>query len=214
MMSVGSAMVHGFYLVALKKTVMHESRLDLPLFLGFLGLFIFVCFWPILFILHLLDWEMMSLPPSKTFLFLFINAFVGSFLSDYFWLLSMLMTSPVIASFGLCLTIPLALLADWILKNISIVPLYFVGTALVLFGFICLNLANLFQGFDQYLDKLVKSCWRRIRSPKMPISSLQVEIIDNSVVVENVLFDNCTENTFSKNESDEIFDEFEIEQEK
>jgi solute carrier family 35, member F5 len=40
-----------------------------------------------------------------------------TFISDYLWILAMLMTSPLIVAMGLSLSIPLALLGDFVFKG-------------------------------------------------------------------------------------------------
>ena len=53
-------------------------------------------------------------PDVKTLLFLLLNGFLGSVVSDVLWALSVVMTSPFAASVGLALTIPLGWIADFV----------------------------------------------------------------------------------------------------
>jgi solute carrier family 35, member F5 len=59
--------------------------------------------------------------------------------SDYLWIVAMLMTSPLIVTMGLSLSIPLALFGDFIVKGQIKGLLYWFGAALVLVGFTIVN---------------------------------------------------------------------------
>jgi solute carrier family 35 protein F5 len=63
-----------------------------------------------------------------------------TFISDYLWILAMLMTSPLIVTMGLSLTIPLALLGDIFFKAHLKGLFYWFGAALVLTGFSIVNM--------------------------------------------------------------------------
>jgi solute carrier family 35, member F5 len=63
-----------------------------------------------------------------------------TFISDYLWILAMLMTSPLIVTMGLSLTIPLALLGDFVFKGQLKNLVYWLGASLVLCGFSVVNL--------------------------------------------------------------------------
>jgi len=63
-----------------------------------------------------------------------------TFISDYLWILAMLMTSPLIVTMGLSLSIPLALLGDFLFKGHLKGLIYWLGAILVLIGFSVVNL--------------------------------------------------------------------------
>jgi len=63
-----------------------------------------------------------------------------TFISDYLWILAMLMTSPLIVTMGLSLSIPLALLGDFVFRGQLKGLLYWFGAILVLTGFSVVNL--------------------------------------------------------------------------
>ena len=63
-----------------------------------------------------------------------------TFISDYLWILAMLMTSPLIVTMGLSLTIPLALLGDFVFKAQLKGWFYWFGAVLVLTGFSIVNI--------------------------------------------------------------------------
>ena len=63
-----------------------------------------------------------------------------TFISDYLWILAMLMTSPLIVTMGLSLSIPLALLGDFMFKGQLKGLFYWCGAGLVLTGFSIVNI--------------------------------------------------------------------------
>lgn len=78
----------------------------MPLFFGFVGAFNILLLWPLMPILHYLGLETFELPMNSTlWAVIFLNAFIGTFLSDYLWLLAMLMTSPLVVTLGIALTV-------------------------------------------------------------------------------------------------------------
>ncbi|KAF9125838.1 hypothetical protein BGX30_000264 [Mortierella sp. GBA39] len=135
-----SALFYGCYTVLLKVKIQNESRVNFSLFFGFVGLFNILLLWPIFGILHWTGAEPFELPHDTRIIWMIgINAFVGTFVSDYLWLLSMLMTSPLVVTLGLSMTIPLALLGDIIGYGRVLGVGYWIGAGLVLAGFFGVN---------------------------------------------------------------------------
>ncbi|KAJ1919253.1 Nucleosomal histone H3-Lys79 methylase [Mycoemilia scoparia] len=131
-----SAVVYGCYTTLLKWKIGDESRIDSALFFGFVGISNILLLWPLFPILQGLGTESFQLPSSsEVWGIILVNAFVGTFLSDYLWLQSILMTTPLVVTLGLSLTIPLSIAGDVILKGAHPGLGYFVGAALVLLGF-------------------------------------------------------------------------------
>jgi solute carrier family 35 protein F5 len=137
--SVLSAIFYGLYTVVLRWRVSDESRLDMRLMLGLLGFFNMTLLWPLFFILDYSNVEAFRVPPLKVIGALFLNGLLGTVLSDYLWSLSVLLTSPLIATIGLSLTIPLAVVADAILRSADFGWAYLLGSAAVLVGFVMVN---------------------------------------------------------------------------
>src|SRR5437870_3073579 len=105
------AFFYGCNIVLLKFRIQDESRIDMSMFFGFVGVFNVLLLWPAFWILDLTGIESFQLPPDSTvWTIVAINALIGTFLSDYLWLLATFMTSPLVVTLGLSLTIPLALL--------------------------------------------------------------------------------------------------------
>uniref|UniRef100_A0A0E0DJ42 EamA domain-containing protein n=1 Tax=Oryza meridionalis TaxID=40149 RepID=A0A0E0DJ42_9ORYZ len=56
------------------------------------------------------------------------NGLIGSVLSDYFWALSVVWTTPLVATLGMSLTIPLAMVADMIIHGRRYSAVYIFGS--------------------------------------------------------------------------------------
>lgn len=60
-----SALFYALYVILLKVKIKSESRVDMQLFFGFVGLLNLVTCWPIGVVLHLTKVEVFQLPPSQ-----------------------------------------------------------------------------------------------------------------------------------------------------
>jgi solute carrier family 35 protein F5 len=60
-----SAVLYGIYTVILKKRIGDESRVDMVLFFGFVGLFNVIFLWPGFIVFHYTGLEAFSLPPTR-----------------------------------------------------------------------------------------------------------------------------------------------------
>ena len=63
-----SAVMYGVYTTLMKKRIGDESRVDMPLFFGFVGLFNVLTLLPGFFILHFTGVETFELPPTRRIL--------------------------------------------------------------------------------------------------------------------------------------------------
>lgn len=133
------ALCYGIYSILLKLKVKDDSRIDMKLFFGFVGVFNTLILWPSLVIVHFLGLETFQLPPTKDIWFVILYNCAISFLADFLWARAMLLTSPLTVTVGLCLTIPLALICDIIYKLQINSPVYFFGAFLVCLSFYWIN---------------------------------------------------------------------------
>ena len=63
-----SAVIYGVYTIVMKKRIRDESRVNMPLFFGFIGIFNLVLLWPGFFLLHVTGVETFELPPTRRIL--------------------------------------------------------------------------------------------------------------------------------------------------
>ncbi len=138
--ALAGAASYACYAVYLKVRIADERALHMPMFFGFVGAINLILFWPLGFVLHATGLEPFQWPSGPTLGFLFANGIVGTVVSDYLWVLAVLLASPVVATVGLSLTIPLTMLADSLINPTEhFNALYLVGAALTLLGFVFVN---------------------------------------------------------------------------
>ncbi|KAL4890231.1 hypothetical protein BDV59DRAFT_209852 [Aspergillus ambiguus] len=134
-----SAVLYGVYTIVLKKQVGDESRVNMQLFFGLVGLFNVFLLWPGFFILHWLGVEPFALPDtSRVWTIIWVNSF-SSFFSDICWAYAMLLTTPLVVTVGLSLTIPLSLVGQIVLQGQYASALYWVGATIVFLSFLVVN---------------------------------------------------------------------------
>ncbi|KAJ6248834.1 solute carrier family 35 member f5 [Anaeramoeba flamelloides] len=144
-----SSVCYGFYPVAIFKLLTDTSKFKAPMFLSIMGLVSLLYYWPLFFILEWTGLETFAWPSLKIFGMLSINAIIGSFLCDYVFTFSVFLTSPLVSTLGLNLTIPLAMVAQRILKQTHYKTLYIIGAISVIIGFCIVNLA---KKIEEYFD--------------------------------------------------------------
>ena len=138
-MAFVSAVLYGFYAVFMKARIGDESRVNMPLFFGLVGLSNIVFLWPCFILLHYTNIETFQLPPTTRILTIVLVNSASSLISDYCWAYSMLLTSPLIVTVGLSLTIPLSLVGQIVLDGQYAGVWYWVGAAVVVGSFVFIN---------------------------------------------------------------------------
>ncbi|KAK1269930.1 hypothetical protein QJS04_geneDACA006740 [Acorus gramineus] len=118
-----------------------EGRASMAQFLGFLGLFNLLIFFPVALVLnftklvsfHKLNWDQIGLIVGKGLL---DNVF-----SDYLWAKAVLLTTTTVATAGLAIQVPLAAIVDGIRGHAPHMMDY-IGATAVLVGFIGINVPS------------------------------------------------------------------------
>ncbi|KAF8507143.1 hypothetical protein F5888DRAFT_1603171 [Russula emetica] len=136
-----SALFYAVYVILLKVWIRSESRIDMQLFFGFVGLFNIIGCWPIGVLLHLAGVETIELPTSnRVVVGLLVNMAI-TLSSDYIYVIAMLKTTPLVVTIGLSLTMPLAVLGDIGLQH-PVKGQVLLGAALVLVSFVVIGLED------------------------------------------------------------------------
>lgn len=138
-MAFVSAALYGFYTVFMKKRIGDESRVNMPLFFGLVGLSNVLLLWPGFIILHLTGIETFELPPTGRILTIVLVNSASSLVSDFSWAYAMLLTSPLIVTVGLSLTIPLSLVGQMVLDAQYASALYWLGAVIMVLSFLFIN---------------------------------------------------------------------------
>lgn len=144
MLALTGAVIYGVYTILLKlKTTIsgttEERELNTHLFFGFVGVFTLFMLWPILILLDLSGFETFELPPTLTIASILLGNTFITFISDFCWCKAVLLTSPLTVTVGLLMTIPLAMVGDWIFKLFAFNWWYMCGACVVTLGFLIIN---------------------------------------------------------------------------
>jgi len=135
-----SAACYASYLVLLRRA--SGPDLDVPMFFGFVGLFIMLMLWPGLVVMHLTGWELFELPNQHQFLFLGLNGLVGTVLCELIWLWACFLTSPLQATLALSFINPGSILVNYFINGVYFGSRFLMGAGLNAVGFLGITLMN------------------------------------------------------------------------
>ncbi|KAL3286087.1 hypothetical protein HHI36_000600 [Cryptolaemus montrouzieri] len=183
-----SALFYACYLVYLRRKVDNEDKMDIPLFFGFVGFFNLILLWPLFFFLHFSGVEKFELPTKDQTLFLLLNGFMGTVISEVIWLWGCFYTSSLIATVAISLTIPMTMLTDVFLKKVTYPSLFIVGTVPMVLSFLAVTVFSHYENWDPifillrcaYLSVCRRTRFIRFRFSEMPSEQTESLIGINS----------------------------------
>lgn len=145
-------MFYGLYATILKKRVPEEEEdtFKFSHFLGLVGLFNSVLLIPLFFILNWTGIEPFEWPNRDALLELTLNAIMGTVISDYCWVQSVVLIGPLITILGIALTIPISMIIDNFYEHKHFNWEYYLGTMMIVSSFITMSVRD-------YLKKQHKS---------------------------------------------------------
>jgi len=74
---------YGCYTTLLKLRIQHESRVDMTLFFGFVGLYCLIFLWPFIVVLSVLGVEPFELPPSNAVTYCILVTSLPKLLAEF-----------------------------------------------------------------------------------------------------------------------------------
>ena len=107
-----SALAYGLYAAQLKLEIPTEEHTPMPYLFGLFGALILIGVAPCIAIVHVLKVERFAPPGGETLLALLLNGLFGSVVSNMLLARAMVLASPLVATVGLSLSIPLAIASD------------------------------------------------------------------------------------------------------
>lgn len=140
LVNILAAIIYSLYTTVLKFKSGPPGALDVSMLFGMIGFVVMVGGTPGFAILDILGWETFELPPPRVAWMLFLNAWVGTVVSDFLWAKSIVLTTPMIGTLALSLSVPLSVVLDYFLRGVEFSVMYLVGATLVFAGFIAVNL--------------------------------------------------------------------------
>ena len=134
--TLSSAFLYGGYAALLKRDASDEEELPMPFLFGLIGLVCAVMLAPLLLWLDLVGLERFGLPTGPTAAAIAANTLLGSVLSNVLLAKAMLLASPLLATVGLSLSIPLALASDAVRGRGRFTAPMMLGTLALWLGFV------------------------------------------------------------------------------
>lgn len=140
--ALASAFFYASYVIYLKRSVKEDSRLSMPFFFGWVGTWSLLLFAPVGLVLHFTGIEPFVFPETLTaWMGTGVNMFI-TLTSDLFFLMAMLKSSPLAATVGNSLTIPLAAFVEGIWGGNPQHWSQMIGDGLVVASFVTIGLAE------------------------------------------------------------------------
>ncbi|KAL7151739.1 hypothetical protein ABFS83_04G051800 [Erythranthe nasuta] len=131
-----------------------QGRASMAQFLGFLGLFNLMIFFPVALVLHFSRLEPFTSLTGEQFRLIIGKGLLDNVLSDYLWAKAVLLTTTTVATAGLSIQVPLAAILDSMKGNIPSLS-DFIGGAAIMVGFAGINIPSNFL-FRNNKDAIVE----------------------------------------------------------
>lgn len=137
-----SAAASGVYMVLLPVTLPEpgeqgQEAVHMPSLFGMMGLVCACALLPVFPLLHYGGVERFELPPSRHATFsLLLNAATSTVLPDLLLAKAVMMTSPLVATLGLSMMIPLSVFADYVRGLAHLSPQFFVGSLCIFVSYL------------------------------------------------------------------------------
>lgn len=143
-----SALFYGSYTVLLKRQIPSTSQIDMGLLFGFMGSILFLGI--SILAIFLTVFGLINLHLSKAAgVMVCVKGLLDNVLSDFLWAKAVLLIGPTIATVGLSMQWPIALVIDilfrhpaWMDSVTSILLISF-GSVLILLGFVGINIPEI-----------------------------------------------------------------------
>lgn len=144
LLCVAGAALYATYTVGIRRLAPPE----LSVFFGFLGLTTCALFAPLVLALALTGVEPLGQLTWGFFGLILLKGLLDNVLSEYLWVTAVLLTSPAVATVGLSLTVPLAILSDlvlppeWLVAPSAPTALSLLAACAVVAGFVAITCAS------------------------------------------------------------------------
>ncbi|RLN94022.1 hypothetical protein BBJ28_00021422 [Nothophytophthora sp. Chile5] len=136
------AIMYGVYTTAIRKYLPDDAGISVSLFFGFVGLFSLVVLAIFVVIFNYTGVESLQNLTGEIVGLLFVQGLLNNVLADYLWAVAIMYTSTTVATVGLSLTVPMAILSDWIINDMSPSYVTLISSVLVLGGFVVIAIST------------------------------------------------------------------------
>jgi len=137
-----STVFYAFYVTLLKVRIGDDSRVNMRLFFGYVGVYNLTALWILGVVLHLTGIEQFELPETGRQWGAIITNTCINILSDFLYVMALLQTTPLIVTVGLSLTGPFALVGDLVFTGINARMQVVIGSLVIVSSFAILGIED------------------------------------------------------------------------
>eukprot|EP01032_Pedospumella_encystans_P012804 gene12804-14785_t len=163
------AVGYGLYTTIIRYKIPDDEGISMQLLLGYIGLLNAVVLAPVLPILYVLNLDDLTNLTYIVVGFIILNGLCNSVLSDYLWARAVVLTSPTVATIGVAITIPLAMVSDLLIHGTMPTILSGFGAFLVVLGFVLVNITADMELEIRHYIGLPNGYQRLSREPKTSV---------------------------------------------